>query len=229
MPPAAIVFDFDGVIANSEPLHLRAFQEVLGPAGLPLGAAEYYARYLGYDDEDMVDALIADRGVVLDPARRAALLEAKGQRLADLLQQPGVLFPGAVACVRELATRVPLAIASGALRAEIELVLEAAGLRGCFHDIVAAGETPAGKPAPDPYLRALALLQARGVVPAGAARRTVAIEDSHFGLAAARAAGLRTVALATSHPAEELAGADLVLSAIAEVTFDTLARLVADA
>jgi len=229
MPPAAIVFDFDGVIANSEPLHLRAFQDVFGPAGLPIDAAEYYARYLGYDDEGMVDALTADRGVVLDRGRRTALLEIKARRLAELLRQPDVLFPGAAACVRELASHVPLAIASGALRAEIELVLDAAGLRDCFHDIVAAGETPSGKPAPDPYLRALALLQARGLVPAGAARRTVAIEDSHFGLAAARAAGLRTVALTTSHPAGELGGADLVLPAIADVTFETLARLVADA
>ena len=231
MAPAAIVFDFDGVIANSEPLHLRAFQDVFGPAGFPISAAEYYARYLGYDDEGMVDALLADRGAALPPAQRAALLEAKAARLADLLRQPDVLFPGAVECVRALAQRVPLAIASGALRAEIELVLEAAGLRGCFHDIVAAGETGAGKPAPDPYLRALALLQRRGLVPEGpdAARRTVAIEDSHFGLAAARAAGFRTVAVTTSHPADDLGAADLVLPAIGHVTYDTLARLVADA
>jgi beta-phosphoglucomutase len=231
MTPAAIVFDFDGVIANSEPLHLRAFQDVLAPAGLPLTASDYYARYLGYDDEGLMDALTSDRGVDLAPARRAALLEVKGRRLGELLRQPDVIFPGAADCIRTLAARLPLAIASGALRAEIELVLDAAGLRACFHDIVAAGDTPAGKPAPDPYLRALALLQARGLVPAGpdAARRTVAIEDSHFGLAAARAAGFRTVALATSHPAADLGLADLVLPAIDAVTFEAVARLVNEA
>jgi beta-phosphoglucomutase-like phosphatase (HAD superfamily) len=229
MVPAAIVFDFDGVIANTEPLHLRAFQQVLADAGVDLTAEEYYSRYLGYDDTAMVEQIAIDRGFELSADERHALLQRKATLMPLLLRSPDVLFEGAAECVRRLAAATPLAIASGALRSEIELVLDAGGLRNCFACIVAAGETREGKPAPDPYQRVIELLAGAGLVAAhdGASRRSVAIEDSHWGIVSARAAGLWCVAVATSYPAEQLTDADLVFPSLDAVRLEALSALVA--
>jgi len=230
LPPslASVVFDFDGVIVNSEPLHLLAFQRVFAELGVELAAEDYYARYLGFDDLGVAATIAADRGLALDGAATEALLARKAAILPGLLGAPGVLFPGAVSCVRRLAGVVPLALASGARRDEIELVLRAAALDGCFPVVVAAGETARGKPAPDPYARALELLQLDGrLAPGTPASRSVAIEDSHWGLASARAAGLRTVALTTSYTAAHLREADRVVDSLDAVTPEALGALVA--
>ncbi len=219
----AIVFDFDGVIANTEPRHLQAFQEVLGAQGIHLHAEEYYGRYLGFDDAGVFRAIGSDRNWTLDDRRVGELVAAKARAYAGLLTDASVLFPGAGAAVRAWAAHVPLAIASGALRSEIDLILAAAGLSGYFAAIVAAGETP-GKPAPDPYRRALALLNERAAPPI-APDRTIAIEDSRWGIESARAAGLRVVAVTTSYGAAELPGADLVVSGVEALSLDAMEAL----
>src|SRR5690606_35212594 len=122
----------------------------------------------------------------------------------------------------------PVAIASGALREEIELILRGGGLDGLVPIIVASGDTPRSKPAPDPYERAVALLAERTGSPLSP-QRIVAIEDSRWGLESARGAGLRTIGVTTSYPAEELRGADLVLPDISHVTLDLLDQVVAGA
>ena len=116
----AIIFDFDGVIADSEPLHFRAFQQTLAEDGLELSPQEYYARYLGYDDVGMFQAFGEDRGVPMDDARVAGLVTRKGQKLQAMLTAGAVLFPGAIDFIRSAAGAVPIAIASGALRHEID-------------------------------------------------------------------------------------------------------------
>lgn len=228
MLPAAIVFDFDGVIANSEPLHLEAFQQVLATIGVQLPALEYYERYLGYDDEGAFRAVLGDRGLAVTDAEVARLIADKAVLLPGLLSGPGILVPGAAECLGRLGASMPLAIASGARREEIELVLDARGLRHHVDVIVAAGETPLSKPHPDPYARAVDLLVARQRVPAGTTPAScVAIEDSHWGIASAKAAGLCCLALTTSYPRESLATADHVVESLDEVTpslLDTLLR-----
>jgi beta-phosphoglucomutase-like phosphatase (HAD superfamily) len=158
-------------------------------------------------------ALDACTAIVADKAARFAALQAS----SDCLD---CLFPGAAGCIARLGAAVPLAIVSGARRDEIERTLAHAGLSATFRVIVAAGDAPRGKPAPDPYARAASLL---GVAPS----RAVAIEDSRWGLDSARAAGLRAVAVTHSYPAAELAPhADLVLASLEEVTVDALRKLV---
>jgi beta-phosphoglucomutase len=225
--PAAIVFDFDGVIADSEPLHLRAFQETLREvAGIELSPDEYYRRYLGYDDEGAVRAVLTDRGMADGEARVAAIVEDKAKRLPELLSSPDVLMPGAAACITRLAASRPLAIASGARREEIELVLVARGLAGPFDVIVAAGETPRSKPHPDPYARAVSLLAEQGRIPPGTSpSRCVAIEDSHWGIASARQAGLRCVGITSSYARHELVTADRVIASLDELTIEFLEEL----
>jgi HAD superfamily hydrolase (TIGR01509 family) len=220
----AIVFDFDGVIANSEPLHFRAFRDVLADRGVALTEADYYARYLGYDDLGAFRAIASDSGRAWTPSELAALTSDKALRMEALERDASVLFPGAADAIRRAAAAVPIAIASGALGAEIRRVLDGAGLAGYFSAIVAAEDTAAGKPAPDPYRRAVALVgEATGSELAPG--ECVAIEDSRWGIASARAAGLRTVGVTSSYDANELREADMIVKSVAELDIAVLQRL----
>ena len=222
----AIVFDFDGVIANSEPLHLRAFQKGFAPLGITLSAADYYARYLGYDDVGVFTAVAQDRGLALSSDAVTALVTRKGEHIQELLHAGEVLFPGAAEFIRQAAAAIPIAIASGAQRHEIEEILDATGLRDCFATIVAAGETAKGKPSPDPYARAFELLQrSNGATAPG---RCIAIEDSRWGLESARGAGLRCVGVTNSYPASELPGAELIVDGLHALTMPMLEDLVSE-
>ncbi len=229
----AIVFDFDGVIADTEPLHLRAAQAVLRAEGVELGDRDYYDRYLGFDDAGMFAAIAADRGLSFDDVTIASLIAAKSRAWESMMAGGSALFPGASECIRRCAAEVPVAIASGALGHEIDLILTRASLREFFSAIVSASDALRSKPAPDYYLRAVARLQE--VVSAGhdtpstviAARYCVAVEDSRWGIEAARTAGLRSVAITHTYPASELHGADLIVRSLDEVTVPRLQRLCA--
>lgn len=221
----AIVFDFDGVIANSEPLHLRAFQRALGDEGILLTAEEYFSRYLGYDDVGAFRAIGKDRAVEMPPARVERLVASKGAHLAGMLHTDGVLFPGAQDFIRVAAEHVPIAIASGALRHEIDEIVQAAGLAPLFATIVASGDTPESKPSPAPYRLAFERLKARW--PALEPHRCVAIEDSRWGLASAAGAGLRCVGVTTSYSASELSHAELVVTGLHALSVADLDALVA--
>src|SRR5262245_11603383 len=135
----AIVFDFDGVLADSEPLHFEVFRQVLAEVGITLTADAYYARYLGYDDVGAFTAVLRDHGEPADAAAVKALVAAKADRFPRLVDGRNVLFPGVADAVRRFAADVPLAIASGALPHEIELILSGAGLRDAFQVVVGAG------------------------------------------------------------------------------------------
>lgn len=209
----AIVFDFDGVIANSEPLHFRAFHDVLIDEGVPLDKTEYYNRYLGFDDLGVFRAIAAERRTGWDTDHVSSLVIRKAERMEALERDVSVLFPGAEDTIRRAAAMVPIAIASGALGAEIRRVLHRANLTACFRAIVSAEDTPESKPAPDPYLRAVALLSASVGRPIPA-RECVAIEDSHWGLQSAQAAGLRTVGVTNTYDASTLVAADLVVPSL---------------
>ena len=222
----AIVFDFDGVIADSEPLHLRAFQHVLAEEGIELSSADYYSRYLGYDDVGLLQALAADRAVTMTSTQVTDVVARKGMRLQQMLQEDHVLFPGAVEFIRSAAAEVPIAIASGALKPEILSIIESAGIDGLFTAIVASGDTPQSKPSPAPYRLAFEQLRAkcgRDLDP----RRCVAIEDSRWGLESAQGAGLRCVGVTNSYPASELPQAELVVSGLGALTLAALDRLCA--
>lgn len=221
----AILFDFDGVIADSEPLHLKAFQQALAEEGLVLEGDEYFARYLGFDDVGMFEALGRNRGLEWTDRHVNALVARKGMKLQTMLEGGEVLFPGAAAFVRAAAAEVPIAIASGALRHEIVQIVESAGLDELFAAIVAAGDTPESKPSPAPYRLAFERLQQVTGKPLDR-RRCVAIEDSIWGLESARGAGLRCVGVTTSYPAAELAGAELVVEGLRTLTIPMLDELV---
>lgn len=221
----AAIFDFDGVLANSEPIHLRVYQILLSEEGLSLASREYYDRYLGFDDVGVFEALSRDKGLDVAGSRMDTLISRKTEIFQGLVRSGDVLFPGAAACLRTVANAVPVAIASGALRHEIEIVLDGGGLLGLVPVIVASGDTPRSKPAPDPYARALQRLSRR----AGRAldpTKVVAIEDSRLGLQSARSAGLRTVGLTTSYTVDQLPEAERLAPDLAHVTLALLDEVV---
>ena len=220
------MFDFDGVIANSEPLHLQAFQDVLREESVALTEADYYTHYLGFDDAGVFRAVSSDRGTPFSNQTIDDLVARKAVRLEAIERHMSLLFPGAADAIHRLAAVVPLAIASGALGREIRRILDREQLTSAFTAIVPADAGLPPKPAPDPYLQALAELRAAhgDAFPAGAC---VAVEDSKWGLQSARAAGLRTVAVTHTYPAAELADADRVIVSLQELTIDSLSSLVA--
>jgi len=217
----AIVFDFDGVLADSEPLHLRAYQEVLTPIGVTLTREEYYARYLGYDDEGVFTKIASANGLQMDPQQIAALIEQKTRVFDDMMAAGEMLYPAARACVERMASRFPLGIASGALRHEIEAILRSGKLDRHFRFIVASGETPEGKPAPDPYRRAAEL---HGLPP----DCCLAIEDSRWGIESARAAGLWCIGITSTYGREELRLADGVIDTLDQLTPEFIESMVAN-
>ncbi len=223
----AIVFDFDGVVADSERLHLRSYQDILAPEGLTMSTEDYYAKYLGYDDVGVFKAFGQDQGVAMDDRRVRSLIERKGERYASLAAAGEMLFPGAADFIRAAAAAVPIAVASGALTHEIDHVLERAGLRSLFTAVVGADQTERSKPNPDPYLLAFAQLRERSgldLVP----QRSVAIEDTKWGLVSARGADLRCVAVTNTYNEAELrADAELVVPGLHALTIAALDALCA--
>ena len=200
-------------------------QDVLGQSGITFLEKDYYDRYLGYDDVGVFKAVAADRGLAWTVERIAGFVQFKAAVLERLEQNTSILFPGADAAIRRAAAIVPLAIASGALGVEIRRVLAREGLTSYFKAIVSAEDTPVSKPAADPYRRALVqLAEAIGapLLPA----ECVAVEDSPWGLLSAKAAGLRTVAVAHTYDRGALE-ADLVIPSVGYLDMESLGQLCA--
>src|SRR6266540_3581246 len=212
MSVLALVFDFDGVLADSEMLHLRVYNDLLAPSGVTISKEDYCEKYLGFDDEGLFQQLAADHKLLLGDEEIEMLIKEKAERFEALVSASDVLYPTAASCVRRLAAEWPLAICSGARRSEIELMLRGADLIDAFRFIVATGDTDYGKPAPDPYLKAA---ERHGVPP----QACVAIEDSHAGLDSARIAGMKTIAIANTSPRTTLR-ADRVVDSLDELTLD---------
>jgi beta-phosphoglucomutase len=201
---AAILFDFNGVIVDDEPQHCEALIATLGENGFALDRDTYYREYLGFDDRECFRFSFARMGRAADEPALLQAIERKNAHYERAIRGSLRLVPGAEDFIESAALDgFQLAIVSGALRREIELVLDLAGLRPHFSEIVAAEDVSTCKPDPEGYNAARAAL-------AIARHRCMVIEDSLPGLAAARAAGLRCVMLATSHGEGACAGADLV-------------------
>jgi beta-phosphoglucomutase len=226
----AILFDFNGVIINDEPLQMRAYQEVLRSEGINLTEAEYYSA-LGTDDVEFVRRAFArvGRGEELNDERLRAILERKIAKHHELVSDGALpLFPGVVdfikACRRAEYT---LGIVSMARRSEVEYVFARAGLARCFDAVVTAEDVTVCKPNPQCYQiafrRADAAHQKKGRYPLMTAECLV-IEDAPPGVRAGRAAGMRALGITNTVTAEELraAGAEVVTKSLADWTTDAV-------
>jgi beta-phosphoglucomutase len=220
----AIIFDFDGVVADSEPLHLAMFQRVLSEAGFPLSPQEYYADYLGYDDKGCFRAFLTARGQSPSNEMLDNLVAKKARTYLDHIKQTLTIFPGVRELVRAAAARHRLAIASGALRHEIEYVLDCAGIRKEFEHITSAEDVCHGKPNPEPFMHALAALNqaAQSGQTQLAPDNCLVIEDSIPGIRAAHAAGMKVLAVSNTHTIQDLHEADALTQSLADVKLPEL-------
>ncbi len=215
----AIIFDLDGTLVDTEPLHFAAFAELLGREGIELSREEYFSRLIGYTDHDCFEVVMKEHGKPADAATIARLTARKAALYQKSIDSRDLLYPGAATFVRRCAKRFPLVIATGTLRHEAELILHHAGLRKLFLEIVAAEDVENGKPAPDSFLAALKFLAAQ-THPSVKREECLVIEDTAAGIEAARRAGMKVLAVAHSALPLELSGADLVRESLAETDLD---------
>lgn len=229
----AVLFDFNGVLVDDEPIHLEMFQRVLGDEGISLTAEDYYARYLGLDDRACFSAVLAAAGQEATVPRMMRLIARKAAYYQERIRERGYpFFPGAVELVRELAQAGRmLGVVSGALLEEVEGGLRQAGLRDRFKVLVTAEDVSESKPDPEGYLRALEILNSVPPLPERLIHphEVLAVEDSPAGLAAAKDVGLVTLGVAQTYPAERLRAADVVTPRLAGMTLARLEKLFSEA
>ena len=222
----AVIFDFNGIIVNDEPIHFRLFQRVLSEQGIPLTEEDYYTRYLGFDDRGAFIAGYRDHHRELTTAKLAELVERKAVYYQEAIRNHVEIFPGVKELVAALADTLPLAVASGALRHEIETILSTISLRGHFRAIVSAEDVQSGKPEPEIFLKALAalnsLLDDQNAI---AAADCLVIEDSKEGVRGARRAGMKCLAVTNSHSADLLSEASAIVESLKQVTLARLQEL----
>jgi beta-phosphoglucomutase len=221
----AVIFDFDGVITDSEVLHLRSFNQVLAQYGVEISTKDYYKEYLGLSDFDCFKALV-NKKILQKPAQGIEnLAKEKTEVFEKLAKTEGRIIEGVRDFLQMLRqNNIPMAICSGALLAEIELILEEARLRPFFEVIVSAEFVKKGKPSPEGFLLTLRKLNRNRQNPIPP-NQCIVIEDSHWGLEAARAAGMHTVAVTNSYDADQLAMAEKIVTGLGDLSIDNLQKL----
>jgi beta-phosphoglucomutase len=220
----AVIFDFDGIIVDTEPLHYKAFQELLVPLGLGYSWEEYLERYLGFDDRDAFREAFRAGGRTLAAPELKSLMDGKAEAFLRIVSVGVAPYPGVVELIRSISGTLPLALCSGALRGDIDPILAQLDLVGAFDALVTADEVAASKPDPESYRLAVQRLQALfpgRVDPA----RSLAIEDTPAGIVSATGAGLRVLAVTNSYPKERLTGACRVVVSLAGVDLEGLRLL----
>jgi HAD superfamily hydrolase (TIGR01509 family) len=225
----SILFDFNGVLVDDEPIHLEMFQRVLGEEGVVLSSEDYYRDYLGLDDRGAFAAMLQKAGETPTVPRLMRLIARKASYYQERMRHSGYpFFPGAAELVTELAgAGRMLGIVSGALSEEVESALRQAGLRDRFKVLVTAEDVTEGKPDPEGYRKALEGLNSLPPLPERLLHphEVLAIEDSPAGLSAAADLGLSTLAVAHTYPPHRLKMADAVAESLEGMTLARLEQL----
>ena len=211
----AVIWDLDGVIADTGEYHYRAWKQVFAEKGVDF-RKEDFMKYFGRRHDTIIQFALGD---TLTPEEFDALTEKKQQTYRRLVSANIVALPGAVELVRALNARhIKTAIASSAPVPNIDIIIGGLGIAGCFQAIASGPEVPESKPSPGIFLLAA---QKLGVKPAGC----VVVEDAIAGVAAARRAGMMCVAVTNSHPGKSLKQADLVVETLKDVSIEDLTAL----
>jgi beta-phosphoglucomutase len=221
----AVIFDFDGVITDSEVLHLRSFNRVLGRFNVEISTKDYYQKYLGLSDKDCFKTLVRNRILRIPEHQIQGLIEQKNRVFEELARTEGRTIEGVHSFLKMLwQNKVPMAICSGALMAEIELLLEEAGLEHFFTVIVSAEQVKNGKPDPEGFLLTFQKLN-KGRPDPITPNQCIVIEDSHWGLDAAKAAGMHRIAVTNTYEAEHLSRAEKIVNRLDELKIADLQKL----
>ena len=215
----AVIFDFDGVIVDSEPLHLRAFQRTVETLGLKLSTTDYYLRYLACDDKSFFRRFLEDNGQQRTEGEIARLVREKGICFEEMMGEGIRIFPGVVEFLRAIRGKFHVAIGSGALTKEINLILERKGLSEFFGFVIGADDTKNPKPSPEVYLKCLERF-IRDYDSTITAAQCVVFEDSPHGVLAAKRAGMKCVGITNSCDGGELELADRVTESFSEIIDD---------
>jgi beta-phosphoglucomutase len=221
----AVIFDFDGIIVDTEPLHYRAFQEILIPLGLGYSWEDYLRFYIGYDDRDAFRKKLFSSGRTLNNGELEELIEEKGSAFQRIIASGVKPYRGVVELLRSIVGNLPLGLCSGALPSDIDPILKNLGIAGSFDIIVTAADVRASKPDPESY--ALAVTRLVNAYPAKVITpgNCLAIEDTPAGISSAKSAGLKVLAVTNSYPEDELTGADRIVASLADVNLQTLCNL----
>jgi beta-phosphoglucomutase len=226
----AVIFDFDGVVSDSETLHYKALNETFVKYGLDVPKEVHWQKYLGYSDIENIKAVSGDYGMGFTNDQVVEIARQKTELFDKLVETETTIIDGVAEFIDMLIeNNIPLAICSGAIASDIKLMLADCQFANVFKVIVTAEDVTRGKPDPEGFLLALKKLNesaGRGqILP----QECIVIEDSGWGLAAARAAGMHTVAVTNTYPAEKLANlADMIAGRLDELTMEDLGRLCAN-
>ena len=220
--PEAVVFDFDGVIADTERLHCDMFLKVLEPHRISFTWEEYIDRYMGCDDRDAFRKAFRLAGREdLDDRQLKKLVDDKSRRFLEAIRDGVQTYPGVVPLIKTLhAAGIPLAICSGALRSDLAPILSRLGIACYFTLVVSAEDVRKGKPDPEGYVRAFRELSLSRRSKVTATGTCLAVEDTPDGIVAAKRAGLSVLAVTNSHPAAELSRADFVTDSLENVRME---------
>ncbi len=214
----AMIFDFDGVVVDSEPIHLACFSEVLARYGIELTGEDYYGKYLGFDDHDCFSAVLSDNGRQTDERKIAEMTAEKTLLVQKAIAESIRPMPGVIELMRAARQAgVALAICSGALREEILLAGKTVGAIELIEVVVSAEDVRAGKPDPEGYILALKLLNeklSQSILPSD----VWVVEDSPAGVQAGKDAGMNVLAVTNSYSRDALAAADRIVHSLAEIT-----------
>lgn len=225
----AIIFDLDGTLVDTEPLHFKGFSEVLAAEGIELDREDYFQRLIGYNDRECFTVVLREHARDVPRPIIDALIARKAARYMELIHDEDLFYPAAQEFVRQCARRFPIVLATGTLRVEAETILRRAGLRELFLDIVAAEDVERSKPAPDSFAMALLRLQRHSEFgPPMRPGECMVIEDTAAGVEAAHAAAMKVLAIAHTVPAQALARADMVRPSLAETDLDEVLRYLED-
>ena len=215
----AILFDFDGVLADTEPIHLKAFRSILSRQKISLSEKEYLQKYLGRDDRWCLRELLQSGGKALTQEKVEDLVRQKHKEFLKGISARSVLRPGIGEVIPPLKQWYYLGIVSGAERVDIDAVFQQANLQEWFPVIISANDVERTKPDPGPYLEAVRVFnrdfvpESERLVPA----ECVAVEDTPWGIEAGRRAGMMTIGLVGSYPEERLREADRTIGSLKEI------------
>lgn len=217
----SLIFDFDGVIANTEPVHYAAFRDVLREKGYNFSKDEYYSHYLAYDDKTLFIKYYESRDKLLSYDELHKILSRKSDLYNNLINHEISTFPGVAGFLEKIRRRYRIAIGSGALRQEILEALKILKFEDYFELIVSANEVEKCKPDPEVYNMVLERLNTDKdelILPG----ECLVIEDSIYGIKAAKSAGMKCVAITNTYPASELTSADVIVERIDLLNLDDL-------
>ena len=220
----AIFFDCNGVIADDEPIHMKLFQKVLQEENILLTEKDYFEKYLAMDDRSCFTEALKNEKKAHSPKKVQTLIQRKAQYYQKIIQNELKIFPGVTTFVQQHQTQYIMAVVSGALRNEINLILKTANILSAFSTIISAEDVQNGKPNPEGYLLAYHQIKKLNTFREHPLLKheCVAIEDSIHGVDSAQTAGMKCIAITNSYSKNELKHADLIVSSLEKLNLNTI-------